>query len=343
MSENVYFLGAGATIAAAPEAPLNETLVKNAITNFIKSQEAQYLLDFIADLFKNRTDPPINNQIWNLLDYIIQKGKSASPKYNLEKIIDLRKNLLNLVIKEFQNSLEVSEPRIFELFVEKIHNQNPAIISTNYDILIDKALLKKTGLNYGTKIRAMVIGEFDEESGLKRPGKYQTGIGVNKGGIPLFKIHGSLNWLYCSKCDEADITMDKGAVRTLTEDYYCFNRKCTNRYESLLITPTMFKNYDNRLITETWDYAEKALVDAKNLIFIGYALKDEDYQIRCLLMKALLTKKEPYQNIVVVEKEPKDKKEHKYLEENVKKKYENLYGRVDFRPIGFTKYIDSLI
>lgn len=341
MSKTVYFLGAGATKAVAPGAPLNKDLVKNAIIDFVESKEAQFLLDFIANLFHIK-DPTIDNQIWNLLDYIIQKGKSPSSKYNLEQIIDLRRCLLHLVIREFQKSLEVVEPRIYKMFINKIQNTDSAIISTNYDILIDSALSKIMGLNYGAKVRTRITGGFADTAGLQRPGAYEPGIPLNQSKIPLFKIHGSLNWLYCSKCDEVDITTDKGAVRTLSGDYYCFNRNCTNKYEPLLITPTMFKNYENRFIKETWDCAEKALIDAERLVFIGYALKDEDYQIRCLLMKALLNKIECYRKIIVIERKPKNQKDKRYLEENIKKRYQDLYGGVDFRTIGFTGYIDSL-
>ena len=341
MGKTVYFLGAGATKAVAPDAPLNKDLVKNAIIDFVKSKEAQLLLDFIADLF-HRKNPTIDNQIWNLLDYIIQKGKSPTSKYNLEQIIDLRRCLLHLVIREFQKSLEVVEPRIYEMFINKIQNTHSAIISTNYDILIDSALSKMMSLNYGAKVRTRITGGFADAGGLQRPGAYESGIPLNQGKIPLFKIHGSLNWLYCSKCDEVDITTDKGAVRTLSGDYYCFNRNCTNKYEALLITPTMFKNYENRFIKETWECAEKALIDADCLVFIGYALKDEDYQIRCLLMKALLNKTSGYSNIIVIERKPKNKTDELYLEENIKKRYEDLYERIDFRAIGFTGYLDSI-
>ena len=340
MDKTVYFLGAGATKNAAPDAPTNKDLVKKALTDFVKSEDAQALLDFIADIFHS-ANPVIDNQIWNLLDYIIQQGKSPCSKYNLEQIIELRKHLLHLIIQEFQKSLEISEPRIHEMFIEKIKDSDSSIISTNYDILIDSAL-SKIGLNYGPKARTWILGGLNDIGGLQRPGIYDPGFPLNQGRIVLLKIHGSLNWLYCSKCDEVDVTIDKGAVRIVTGPYYCINKYCTNKYESLLITPTMFKNYENRFIRETWECAEKALIDANRLVFIGYALKDEDYQIRCLLMKALLNKTSGYNDIIVIERKPENRKDEKYLEESIKKKYEDLYGRVDFRPIGFTGYIDSM-
>ncbi|MBI4244230.1 MAG: SIR2 family protein [Planctomycetes bacterium] len=260
----------------------------------------------------------------------------------MEEIKDLRRCLFNLIIQEFKISLEAIEPKIYEKFIVKVKLIDYSIISTNYDILIDNALTKAIGLNYGAKVRTTITGEF-KISGLRRPGFYDVGISVNESDKLLLKIHGSLNWLYCPKCDEVDITVyEKGAERTLDGSYYCFDKKCTCRYEPLLITPTMFKNYENRFIKETWDYAEKELTNAENIVFVGYALKYEDYQIRCLLMNALLNKIENYKKVIVIEKKPENNKEKKYID-NVKNKYQELYGDiVEFRPIGFTEYINNL-
>jgi len=71
---------------------------------------------------------------------------------------------------------------------------------------------------------------------------------INKGDIPLLKIHDSLNWFYSPKCNELDIAVGQKGVVRLAEDqnkYLCVNEYCTSNYESLLVTPTMLKVYDN--------------------------------------------------------------------------------------------------
>ncbi len=346
MNKTVYFLGAGATKAVALDAPLNKDLVVKALDHFKETKEAENILEFISDLIINMPDaktvrPDIQNKIWDLLDYIIQEGKSISRKYNIENIIKLRRDLLHLVIKEFQRSLEVIDSDIYRKFVMRIKDEDATIISTNYDIIIDKALFP-FGLNYGTKMRNAVGGDFKMTANLKRPVQMTEAEQLNSGKIPLLKIHGSLNWLYCAKCDEIDVTVDKGVTKTLSEDYYCHNSSCTNRYEPLLITPTMFKNYENKFIKETWNCAERELIKADNITFIGYSLKEDDYQIRCLLMKALLSKTEPYRNITVIERKDESLNDQMYLSGAVEKKYQDLYGKIDFRTIGFKDYVDSL-
>lgn len=333
MSKAVYFLGAGATIAVAPNAPVNINLLEKALQDFPETMEAKSIENFVKDIFKNRPNPPRDNQIWNLLDYIIQEGKSPSRGYNIERITELKSCLLNLIINEVEEGVKDADVETYRKFVMAIKNNvGSAIISTNYDILIDNALAQLNCFNYGPKIRHAVYISSSERA---IPSEQLIG----NGNVLLLKIHGSLNWLYCPKCDEVDLAKQKkGALATLT-GLYCNNSNCTSQYTSLLITPTMFKNYKNRFIKEVWRYAEKVLTEADELIFIGYALKEEDYQIRCLLMKALLNKECCYKKVTVVEDEKLDEKKAVDIEA----KYQQLYGDdIDVRTIGFVEYINQL-
>lgn len=344
IGNTVFFLGAGATIDVVPDAPSNKTLVKKALENFGDSLAGQRVRNFIADLFK-REDPPIDNQIWNLLDYIAQQEKSPSTKYNLESILNFREDLLELIIREFQRSLnsQLIVNDTYGKFVRLINglvDTQVAIISTNYDIFVDNELKGCGQKNYGAKIRYPIAGRTNIRSSFKRP-ELSGDMGLNTGRIKLFKIHGSLNWLYCKKCDEVDIIIGEKFNADDIKELYCVREECTNKYEPLLITPTMFKNYENRIIKETWDLAEKELTAADNIVFIGYALKDEDYHIRCLLMKALLNRANKYKKIIVIERKPKDRDEEMQIRKDVKSKYKELYGKIDFRPIGFSNYITT--
>lgn len=347
MAKTTFFLGAGATKAVCKSAPLNNDLVAKALARLPKNNE---LWEFIEkDLFK-RKDPPASNQIWDLFDYILQDGRSASSKYSVEKIYEMKNQLLNLCIQEFESSLKnLDDDQSYRKFVSIMAESSNdfAIISTNYDIVIDNALTEIQCFNYGEKIRYAISGTRNRNytvSGFKRPDI--TGeTRLNDGHIKLLKIHGSLNWLYCRKCDEIDLTIrDKGTIGLLT-GLHCCVRECTGEYESLLITPTMFKNYENRFIKKIWQLAEKELIESDHLVFIGYSLKEDDYQIRCLLMKALLNRIRPYDSISIVEIDPKTtdeiEKTHSQLT-GVEKRYKDLYGNINFKPIGFAQYVEEL-
>ena len=244
MEKTVFFLGAGATIDVVPNAPSNKDLVKKALEDFGDLPAGERVRNFINNLFK-RSIPPIDNKIWNLLDYIVQQGKSPSVKYNLENISGLRDDLLELIIREFKKSLNPQHivNNAYRTFVGLINNPDaPAvIISTNYDIFIDNALREYQHMNYGAKLRYPLAGLAMSHGfpirGFKRP--TTTGeMKLNTGHIKSLKIHGSLNWLYCKKCDEVDIVVGEKFDADDLKELYCADVNCTNKYEPLLITPT---------------------------------------------------------------------------------------------------------
>src|SRR5207248_107683 len=82
-------------------------------------------------------------------------------------------------IGRIEHSIEAPGP--YPEFVERaIRNRNSAIITFNYDLAIDHAILK---------------------AGLEA--EYYLDGGGAKTGIPLLKLHGSLNWGACAKCHKA--------------------------------------------------------------------------------------------------------------------------------------------
>ncbi len=119
MEKTVYFFGAGTTKAFAPTAPLNNDLVKKALEDFPNDAEAKDVLKFISEVFSQRLDPPVDNTIWNFFDSVIQSQSSASKNHDLERVIALKKSLLNLVLREFDKQLNVIDTQLFSDFVQK--------------------------------------------------------------------------------------------------------------------------------------------------------------------------------------------------------------------------------
>ena len=335
-----YFLGAGATIDVAPDVANGSDLLKKAFQSFPQDKEVKSLKDLIKHVFK-KDDVAKEADLWNLINFVIQREVSLSINYNYEIMQDLRNNLLSLLIRELDKSLKSIKKRTHNIFINKLKETRSTIISTNYDIVIDNALYNEMrNYNYGTKIRHIVSGEYGADEGLRRPMLFMPGVSFNAGELSLLKIHGSLNWLYCPKCDEVDVSIgEKGVIKTLT-GLYCSNKDCTSKYQPLLITPTMFKDYENRVIKETWDLAEEKLSNSDWLVFIGYSLPEEDYYIRCLLLKARANQAIDFQKVFVVEQ--KEETADKTNLKNVKERYDSLFGRVDFLPIGFEEFANNI-
>ena len=137
-------------------------------------------------------------------------------------------------------------------------------LSTNYDLLADNALFSQRRIiNYG----------------FSRQGH----------GIRLLKLHGSMNWLYCTQCGCIQV---KEAADISANNLLDFNahkcEKCGSQQTSVIIPPTYFKNFvqygDN--IRRVWENAYEALVNADHIVICGYSFPHADIHIKTLLKKS---------------------------------------------------------
>jgi len=146
-----------------------------------------------------------------------------------------------------------------------------AFISLNYDILIDNGLLDERGAD-GFDYAVPFVNQ-PRPGGGRRP-------------VPLFKLHGSLNWLYCSTCRDLQITPhEKGVMRLKWEPQDAVCQRCENPRSPIVIPPTFFKVLSNLLLRSIWDEAERECLSARRLIFCGYSFPDADVHVRYLLKR----------------------------------------------------------
>jgi hypothetical protein len=136
--------------------------------------------------------------------------------------------------------------------------------------------------------------------------------------------------------------MEKGTTELADtrSRFICVNRFCTSYYEPLLVTPTMYKVYDNLFIKKLWNLSESKISKSEKIVFIGYSLPEADYHIRSLLTKSLINKN--CNEILVIEKKPdKNNADELRWQNNVKNRYESLFGKklINFQPIGLEDLI----
>ncbi len=363
----VFFIGSGFTKSVINAAPLGHEFFIKAFDS--KSQIANHrqikrIKTFIKKIYypPREENYPNIEDVLSLIDYTIQK-KDVLSDYSFEDLIIIRSDLIYMMGKVIKETLEKTpeeKDAVLEKnrelggrFVEKLQElivfSNISIISTNYDLIVDNALiLKLKSCNYGIKLRYNIpIYQTNADSrpnGSVEWNFYNVGGNINNDGLPLLKIHGSLNWFYCPKCDELDITIgEKGIIDHVESEskILCVNPYCTSSYEPLLVTPTMLKVYDNSFLRKLWQLSEDKVSEAHKLVFIGYSLSDADYHIRSLLTKALVNN-EKIEQIMVVVKKP-DNDEERKLNQSVKNKYERLFGehRVNFQDIGSDGFLNK--
>ena len=156
---------------------------------------------------------------------------------------------------------------------------NDTIITTNWDQVLDHAIQENSGKapNYG-----LPTPKFVDVRG-------QT-LSSQSIGTMLLKLHGSFNWLYCSRCGDLYVNVDiliapeKELRGRFPLDQEC---DCGAELSGLIVTPSFVKKYTNYNLLSIWRLSQKALETADDWIFIGYSLPDDDLWIRGMILRAL--------------------------------------------------------
>ena len=200
-----------------------------------------------------------------------------------------------------------------------------AFVSFNYDILIDNALEKECEehgdfLDYG-------IGFENIDIQPEKPSSR----------IHLLKLHGSLNWLYCSACRSITLTRyEKGVVEILMNPIESCCQKCGSLRVPIVIPPTYFKVLSNIFIQLVWYRAEQLLKSCRVWVFCGYSFPDADMHVKYLLKKVQVNSEPP--KVVIINwhqgKEPQVAEE----EERRYRRFLGAASNVEYHQTSFEQF-----
>ena len=173
------------------------------------------------------------------------------------------------------------------------------LVSTNYDIEVEQELYNRLGyeevfrrVDFGTAVR-------DPVSGIVHPRPANARYGV-------YKLHGSLNVLRCSVCDNiyvnpvgaiaylsfllgAGARPPEGTDAWLTELWNSDANECHCGHRPLrhvIVAPSYVRDVRDPVILAIWRSALEALRQADEWIIVGYSLPPEDVAIRSMLLRA---------------------------------------------------------
>jgi len=317
MIEDIIFLGAGASRAEG--SPLQADLFRDyfklckPVFGSKKGEKTLYnrMRKFFKEFFgidvdRNDLDSayfPTFEEALGILEIAIKREEAfrgwASNSSNSDiKIQRYRQSLIFLIGTVLERSLR-EEATYHQKLVLQLKQQGKltktAFISVNYEILIDNALMKSEYIDYGIPIKSQNI--------------YSEGIGDSTiERICLYKLHGSLNWLYCPTCISLTITpFTKSGARLVHEAKQCEN--CRSKVVPIIVPPTFFKVMSNYFLEQIWHKTDELLRTAKRIIFCGYSFPDADIHIRYLLKRAELYKNHEFQIYVINHHESKSLEE----------------------------------
>ena len=277
--DQVIILGAGASKSEGM--PLLDELFGEFIQSHSQEEQGKQILDFFSDFwginhenFQASMDFPSFEECLGILDWARIRSESFKG-YNTDKIDNIRNNLLYLISKVLDKNLKGRSTN-HESLINRLKTENnlaeTAFISLNYDIIIDQVianLISEYSIDYGIDLINSCKDKTSDKS------------------IKIFKIHGSLNWLYCSTCNHLKVTSsEQKAVNTFYESEKC--NQCNTQMKPVLIPPTLYKEMTNPFIQQIFFKCDQILRTARKIFFCGYSFAESDMHIKYLLKRAEL-------------------------------------------------------
>lgn len=319
----VYILGAG--FSKSSGAPLQSEIIRDIFSLSINDiYRASNNNDRLKQLFldcKNSFEYILKNLFFifpkhykylSLEDIYSSIDKSILSNLSLRNIskkelLDFRQKINALIIilmkvKLPDNARKAHIRKFVQYLVserrKEIDRDPFTIISTNWDIIVENALRMEMDLNEGDIDYCFYTHSFREsDRGEKlRSGLYNRGLG--KYNLKILKLHGSMNWLQCQRCQRVYITyFNKIALEEFLSKPTCIH--CTTNYadednslqganlNSVLIMPSFLKDLNNFNLKLSWQIAGIELQEASKIVFMGYSLPLADFELRHLLASSI--------------------------------------------------------
>lgn len=369
MTKTVYLLGAGFSKKA--KAPLQSEIIKDVFELdpveldeeyrelFIKNRNSfkRFLQDvlFIArDKFKTVSLEDLYTPIDRcILDNISFRNISPKNLMNLRYKINA---LIVIMMKHKLDDLDLAHTHIgkfarhiVEQRKQDIFADPAAVLSTNWDISIDNALRDTISPDEGMIDYCCNVTPFDREEKIE-PGLWALGTG--KYNMKLLKLHGSMNWLHCKRCQRLFVTFfNKIAVQEYVSKPVCW--ACEENYRNelssdggsyltnQLIMPTFLKDLNNVQLKLIWQNAGIELSEASRIVFMGYSLPMADFELRQLLAR---TVRHTAEIDVVLHPSDKPSKNADY-EFYPEYRYKSFFGKrpVNFYYEGVEEYVNEMV
>ncbi|NLI12218.1 SIR2 family protein [Pelotomaculum propionicicum] len=306
MVKTVYILGAGAS--AAEGAPVVRNFLRVAYRYFKEERnetDLDIVWDFLEHFYGQRTKIssgedldryPGIDEIFNIVDWYLLHNQAFSRRFSRPRLFHLKNALVKLISMTLDRSLPPQEG-IHHSFVTGVLGKGkepPTFISLNYDIVLDKAL---RGAGY-----ALEYGFY---------GSHGDHLASRKK-IPLYKLHGSLNWSFCPLCGEISEHEEKvahllfGSGNNITCPY-CGGENS----QAIIIAPTLYKSYKISRLQNIWDGAVGAISHSDRLVIIGYSLEAADTSFIATIKRALNA---PDKNREIVVVNPNERACKRYLQ-----------------------------
>ena len=265
--DTIYVVGAG--FSSGLGYPLTKNLLIDVWSRLRTTPETQLreIIAFHHPLFTNERKtsfPDIEQLLTEIavnLD-LFDASRAAEGGFKKDHLENAREGLLSEIARWFHELYKpANQISWLHDFVRVLRKENAAIISFNWDLVLDQELFEE-GIN-------------SENYGLAK--------NLPAGPI-LLKPHGSLNWYEAKQIK--NVASEKRIVifphRSAGEQIEAFLRpreiksKTDKRYTPLIVPPTYLKDFKRPIFRKLWQRCTHLLSTTKRIIFLGYSLPSAD-------------------------------------------------------------------
>jgi hypothetical protein len=345
---HVYIVGAGfSKYAGLPlQADFTEALLEPRDDEAYPMRPLiEHLARFVHDTFDhNQTAKakfwPNLEDIFTNIDMAANTGHHLGSKQSPQQLRTARRVLLARMMCMLHERFTKAEEdknndwHRLSAFLKGLNLETSAFISINWDTVIERRLTdlrELVNIDYGCgaisarfKSKGNIIEKFDPLRGAET--------------VPLIKIHGSINWLYCDNCRQLYwfpandaiavalqlLTPTEGETLKLTHVDDCARWRCPScprvPLTTRIATFSYLKALDFPMFEKSWLSAEYLLRQAPKWTFIGYSLPAADYEFKHLLKRVQLSRVKPPEFVVITGGTPEQTK-------STYANYQRFFGR----------------
>jgi hypothetical protein len=261
--DTVYVVGAG--FSAGLGYPLTKSLLID-VWNRLESDaqhQLQKIIEFHHPAFtieRKTTFPDIEQLLTEIavnLD-LFDASRPAEGRFKKGYLEKSKEDLLSAIAGWFHYLYDnASRTSWLSQFVERLRRENAAIVSFNWDLVLDQQLF--------------ALGLSSESYGLSEQ--------LTSGPV-LLKPHGSLNWYQSTEIEKVseDAHIEIFSNPSPKEAIEAFvhpreiKSKVGRRYTPLIIPPTYLKDFNRPIFRQLWRRCTDMLSTPKELVFLGYSL-----------------------------------------------------------------------
>jgi len=248
-------------------------------------------------------DTPSLEDHFTLIDLAANSGHHLGKYYNPKRLRAIRRMSIHRVFSLVTVGSKKKE-HIQKLLIELNNNFKLSIVTLNWDIAVERHL-NKLGIEFDYPIDTFkLVGQSAGEL-------YRC-----RNGIPLMKMHGSTNWVYCDACRRiyARKIRSTALIRKSflePDDFRLFETDeniikhvelsreksscpwCENILAGRVATFSYRKAFSIAQFQTIWERAFAYLREADRWLIIGYSLPEADFEFLHLLKSAQLSRKKP--------------------------------------------------